>query len=306
MTTITHVKATTGQLKHINRLVSDVIEKVVDELCLSKAGAQRIIERGDDFVHTISEAISLGISDLSVPKRYKNEEVESHSTYPSEYNGPNPIEEQVTVLVRRLGFDPTQALKYSKNLPELPAGAEGWFAIPSNAGLKKLFPKIEDDAERYCLGVQLILEKIFASRKFSNLCYGEITPDRLRVHAHTARALDFIAKHQPGDILIVAAQLGMRHRGRSARRAREWFDSNEFGLGALAVGSIVLTHPKRLVREGDLVVDCPGDEFDSRDGDGHFVHAPIFKLRYDSVNFSGKGCARANISFGSVTAFVVK
>ncbi len=33
---------------------------------------------------------------------------------------------------------------------------------------------------------------------------------------------------QPGDILIIAAQLGMSHRGRSVRLAREVFVANEW------------------------------------------------------------------------------
>ena len=118
-------------------------------------------------------------------------------TYPNEYDGPKPIEEQVTALAEILGLDPAQALEYAKNLPELPAGAEGWFAIPSSDGLKKLFPKIENDAERYCAGVRLVHEKIAASRKLYNRCDGQITPNRLRVHARTAHALDLVAEAWP-------------------------------------------------------------------------------------------------------------
>src|SRR3990167_7425135 len=88
--------------------------------------------------------------------------------------------------------------------------------------------------------------KFADSQSFYNYREGQITPAQLRVHARTAHALDLIAETQKGDILIVAAQLGMRHRGKSVRRAREVFVGSEFGLGSLAVGSIVLTHPERL------------------------------------------------------------
>ena len=132
-----------------------------------------------------------------------------------------------------------------------------------------------DPAQKYCQAVQLVHAKIAASRPFYNYRERQITPAQLRVHAHTAHALDVIAKTQKGDILIVAAQLGVRHRGRSVRRAREVFVANEFGLGSFAVGSIVLTHPERLVRWEELDMDCPGDEF-APDGDGGFSGAPCF------------------------------
>jgi len=278
-----------------------IFEAAYNKAKLDDSRAQRLNERGDE----LKEGISKLIAELSVSDRYANEEVRSSYTYPNEYDGPKSIEEQVTALAEILGLDPAQALEYAKNLPELPAEAEGWFAIPSQSGLKKLFPKIENDAERYCAGVKLIHEEIATSRRFYNYRDGQITPNRLRVHARTAHALDLVAEHQPGDILVVASQLGMRHRGRSVRRARECFDSNEFGLGALAVGSIVLTHPNRLVvRWEELDMDCSGDEFDDPDADARFDRAPVFDFRDGKVRFDTRWCAGACGSCGSVSAFV--
>jgi len=48
------------------------------------------------------------------------------------------------------------------------------------------------------------------------------------------------------DILVVPAQFGLRHRGRSVRRVREVMNANEFGLGVFAIGIMLLTHPERL------------------------------------------------------------
>jgi hypothetical protein len=117
--------------------------------------------------------------------------------------------------------------------------------------------------------------------------------------------LNLIAETQKGDILIIAAQLGMRHRGRSVRRAREVFISNEFGLGSLAVGSIILTHPERLVRWEELDMDCAGDEFDP-DADGEFSHAPRFRFGFSDgkVEFVARRVGFACDAFGSVSAFL--
>jgi hypothetical protein len=277
----------------------NIFEAAYNKAKLDDSRAQCLNERGDELKTGISKLIA----ELSVPDRYADEEVQSNYTYPREYDGPKPIEEQVKALAEILDLDSSNALEYTKNLPELPAGAEGWFAIPSSNGLKKLLPQIGNDAERYCAGVGLVHEKIAASRKFYNWRDGQITPNRLGVHAHTAHALDLVAENQPGDILIVAGQLGMRHRGRSIRRARECFDSNEFGLGSLAVGSIVLTHPERLVRWGELDTDCAGDKF-APDADGVFSYAPIFSFLDGKVEFRAHWFAHAYAKYGSVSAFV--
>ncbi|MDP3989235.1 MAG: hypothetical protein Q8P93_03310 [bacterium] len=278
----------------------NIFEAAYNKAKLDESRAQRLNERGDE----LKDGIAKLIAQLSVTDRYADEAVPSNYTYPREYDSPKPIEEQIKALAEILGLDPAHALEYAKNLPELPAGAEGWFAIPSSDGLKKLFPQIENDAERYCAGVRLVHEKIAASRKFYNYRDGQITPNRLRVHARTAHALDLVAENQPGDILIVAGQLGMRHRGRSVRRARECFDGNEFGLGSLAAGSIVLTHPARLVRWEELDMDCSGEEFDDPGADGRFGRAPIFRFRDGGVKFDAYRCGGAGKSFGSVSAFV--
>ncbi|MFA5840641.1 MAG: hypothetical protein WC890_08380, partial [Candidatus Margulisiibacteriota bacterium] len=203
---------------------------------LDEARAQRLNERGGE----LQDGIAKLIAELSVSNQYANEEVRSNYTYPKEYKGPKPIADQIKAIAKIFDLDPSYAIEFVKNLPAFPDGAEGWFAIPSvDALAKKHFPEVTDPAQQYCHAVQLVHAKIAASRSFCNYREGQITPAQLRVHARTAHALDLIAETQKGDILIVAAQLGMRHGNpivRSVRRAREVFVANEFGLGSLAVG----------------------------------------------------------------------
>ena len=294
---------TKGQRKQVIQFGTNAIEKILDELGLEKAGAQRVIEHGDEFARVIREVALTSLKGLSVTDKYKDEEVSSNYSYPKEYNGPKSIEEQIKAITKIFNLDSAQALEYVKNLPELPVGAEGWFAIPSDIGLQKLFPQIIDQAERYCASVRLIHEKIADSRSFYNYREEQITPAQLRVHTRTAHALDLIAENQPGDILIVAGQLGMRHRGRSVRRVREVFVANEFGFGSLAVGSIVLTHPERIVRWKELDMDCSGDEFSS-DADGSFSFSPFFHFNDGEVEFDAYGVVFAYGRYGSASGFV--
>lgn len=267
---------TSGPFKQIVRFGSDAIEKVLEELGLDKKTAQLVVERGGEFAADIRSAAATSLRALSVTDRYKDEEVRSTYRYPPEYKGPKPIEEQIKAIAAIFDLDPAAALVFAKNLPPLPAGAEGYFAIPSvDALAKKHFPTVTDAAEQYCRVVQLVLEKIAAARKFYNYREGELGSDCLKQHERTARMLAQLAKNQPGDILIIAAQLALRHRGRSTRRAREVFAPHEFGLGTVAVGSILLTHPERIVRYEELDMDCAGDEY-SPYADGVFDGAPIF------------------------------
>ncbi|MBI4136125.1 MAG: hypothetical protein HY481_01030 [Candidatus Vogelbacteria bacterium] len=284
-----------------------LFEAVYNKSKLDDARAQRLNEHGGE----LQDGIAKLIAELSVSNQYANEEVRSNYTYPKEYKGPKPINDQIKAIAKIFGLDPGQAIEFAKNLPALPDGAEGWFAIPSVEALaEKHFPEVTDPTEKYCQAVQLVHQKIAASRSFHNYREGQITPAQLRVSARTAHALASLAETQKGDlpigqagILIVAAQLGLRHRGQSVRRAREVFVANEFGLGSLAVGSIVLTHSERLVRWEELDMDCAGDEF-SPASDGRFSYAPDFYFGDDRVRFDTIDISHAGDCYGSASAFL--
>lgn len=236
--------------------------------------------------------------------KYADEECKSNYEYPGEYRGPKPIEEQIKALAKILKFDPSHALDFAKSLRALPEGAEGWFAVPSvDALAAKHFPKVADPAEKYCQAVRLIHKKISASRSFYNYRKGQITPKQLRVSTRTLEALGKLAEAQKGDILIVAGQLGLRHAGKSVRRAREVFTANEFGLTILMIGSIILTHPERLVRWDELDMDCAGDEF-SDSADGAFSRAPYFYCYDDNVRFDAYKISYYIDDYGAASAFL--
>lgn len=244
--------------------------------------------------------------DLSVSDQYSDEGVCSDRVYPEEYTGPKPILDQVKTIAKIFDLDPSQALEFAKSLPTLPEGAEGWFAIPSvDALAKKRFLEVTDPAEMYCLAIQLVSALLDESRSFRGLLDEYVAPEYFRVHARTVRALDFVAKRQPGDILIIAAQLGLRHRGRSVRCAREAFAQNEFGLTTLIVGSIVLVHPERFSSTGGLCMDCSGDEFNDPD-EVRFSSVPNFGFDEGAgtIDFDTERFDEAGDFFGSATGFL--
>jgi hypothetical protein len=279
-----------------------IVEAAYNKAGLSEEEAQRVNDTPG-----LSELVGSFIAENRRNNRYANEEVRSNSAYPKGYAEPKPLGAQIDILAKIFNFSLGYTSEYiEKVLPRLtlPEGAEGWFAIPSiDALAARFFPDVKGQNERLCAASNLVLGKIGASRKFYNYRERELTPDRFRLNARTAHALDLLAEQQKGDIWVVGGQFGKRHAGRSVRRAREVMASSEFGGYTIAVGSMLLTHPERLISYNDLWMDLPGDEFDPA-VDGSFGRAPYFRFDDGRVEFGTYWVSDANEDYGSVSLFL--
>lgn len=297
---------TAEQVTKFNRLYEDAMKRI-RELVLKKVdpdkdGLQRLIENFDEYLDPVTDLAIDRAREMATPDQYTDEEVESSYTYSPEYKGPRPIAEQIKKLTEIFGLDGKPAPEFANNLPEFPEGAEGWFAILSPTAEMKLAPQAANDADRFCQVTDLILGKIATSRSFKNWREGQIDSVHLRRHVRTTAALAKIAEIQKGDILIIAAQLGRRHRGKSVRRARVCFSGNEFGLDPVAMGSIALTHPERYVRFEELDTDCPGAEFAPGAGGG-FSRAPYLFFYGDRLRFGARDVDLPDGLYGSASGF---
>lgn len=286
---------TSGQEKQFKRFVEDAAEKALREVGLGKDELQKLIENGNEF----QAYIIAGIRRFSaVDKQFtkKDEEVKSDYVYPKEYKGPKPIEDQIKALAKIFDLDPSQALEFAKNLPELPKGAEEWFAI---LRWKRV-------AKTYGEAVEKALKQIKQQHKgdFCNWREGKLGELYLRQHKGTIKKLQVLADQQKDcDILVIPAQFGRRHNGRAVRWVREIFMANEFGFGAFAIGCMLLTHPERLVSYHDLWIDCPGDEY-APDADGNFSDAPYFSFSVENVRLGTLYIGGEGTHYGSVTGFL--
>jgi hypothetical protein len=187
---------------------------------------------------------------------------------------------------------------------ELPAGAEGWFAIPNVWKEDSLLTGTYNDS------VVQMLKRIEKDRNgnFQNFNEGQLGTDRLRQSARAEAAWKKISADQGHhEILVIAAQFGITHRGRSVRRAREVMvdqkvtvDQNQFGLGVFAVGIMILTHPDRLKHYDDLWIDCAGDRLDEH-ADDRFGHAPYFGFVDGGIRFGAGWSGGAYGRFGSAS-----
>src|SRR3989344_911221 len=203
-------------------------------------------------LQSIVEATEVTSAPLERPSPFfANEEVKSNYGYPQGY-AVKPVCEQLVELSKHFnGLNTSLVLACSKELPALPAGAEGWFAVP----------RWEKVASSYNEAVEKVLDLIGKTRTFHNYRKGALGPKYLRLSERTAVALQMIGEKQKGDFLLIPAQFGLTHRGRSVRRVRERIgNSNEFGLGSFITGCMILSHPERLVQWEALHIHCPRGE----------------------------------------------
>jgi len=289
MTTLSITSPTDGQLKQVRRFAEDAVDRAIREGKLTRDRIQRLIEKGDEFQEDIADSIFRHTS----PDQFLFEEVESRYRY-SAYHEPKGIAEQIKILRQLfpgIGFPEICRSK-------LPSNAEGWFAIP----------RWQVVAETYGKAVQKVLELIKKTRegKFHNLREGQFGPKYLCVSVRSIQALEKIEEEQGGrDILVIPAQFGFRHAGRSVRRALEVMGADEFGLGAFAVGIMLLTHPERLGQEcDDLWIDCAGDEL-SLLGNDKFFGTPCFGYENSMVHFSAGSFGDAKGHYGSASGFLI-
>ncbi|MBI2042193.1 MAG: hypothetical protein HYT21_00345 [Candidatus Nealsonbacteria bacterium] len=136
------------------------------------------------------------------------------------------------------------------------------------------------------------------TRAFYNYRKGALGPKYLRLSERTAVALQMISEKQKGDFLLIPAQFGLTHRGRSVRRVRVVYAPHEFGLGSFIAGCMILSHPERLVQWEQLHIDCPGDEY-SPDADGEFSCAPVFLFHDGKVRFDARWVRHAPAASGA-------
>lgn len=279
---------------------TNLFEVAYNKAKLNDEQAQRLNENGGEF----QKEIIFLIQKHSALNQYASEVTSSSCMYPKEYKGPKSIQMQIGMVATEWGINSEHALKFAENLPALPEGAEGWFAIPKVSAIaKKFFSASTDPAEQYCEAVKLVIEKIAKSRKFRNWRKGQITTAQLRQTARTMRFIEQLENKQEGDILIIAAQYGLRHRGKSVRRARRTFTGDEFGLGAFALGCMALVHPERYVRWEELETDCAGDEFADTAGSA-FSEVPVWCVDDGGFRFDSDGASKVDEYYGSASAFV--
>lgn len=220
---------------------------------------------------------------------FANKEVKPSYGYPSGYTKPKSIAEQVRVLCE---FFPDISFSVNRMIAEqpLPQGAEGWFAIPMWQSIGKTYE-------------EALFLKTIERNPFEEIFYNLLgrTP---RPCERTVKSLEVLSEAQKGyNVLVIAAQFGLRHRGCSAFQVRKAFEANEFGLGSFAVACMILTHRERLSSVNDLGIDCVGDSY-KHYNDGDFSFVPYFKSADHWAVIDDRSADYADECYGAATAFL--
>lgn len=296
-TTPLHLSGNTTDFQ--NEQLRTFLGAAVDQACrtaidqLDKQSAQQVLDLHKKLQGEVAESIVEIIHRHTVSDKFKDEEVPSNRVYPKTYNV-RPIEAQVTEL-RKVFPQLGGCLEKLARKPLL-EDAEAWFAIPRWEAL----------APTYNEAVEMAVNALGVRRKVSNRVIGRIGPTYLRQSERTKLAEKVLAEQQQGqDLLVMAAQAGMLHRGRSARRARTAMAGNEFGLGVFAVACLLITHPERLSCDDTLMIDCGGDEYSFR-GDYTFDRVPLFDYDISGIEFSIFYEDRARNLWGTPSAFLYR
>jgi len=260
---------------------------------MDRQSAQAVLEMNDKLRGEVLDAVLKIIQRRTRSDKYRDEEVGSNRVYPPTYRV-RPIEAQVAEL--RRAFPGVSSCLEKLARRELPEKAEGWFAIP----------RWQAAGATYNEAVERVLGALASKRRFSNRIAGRLGEIYLRQTERSKLAEKILAEQQPGnDLLVVAAQAGMLHRGSSARRTRVAMAGNEFGLGVFAFGCMLLTHPERLSSAEALMIDCGGDEYSVR-GDYTFDRVPLFDYDMAGIEFSIFYADRARNLWGTPTGFLYK
>ena len=275
----------------LDEAIQQVLRVALKEV--DQHSARLILEVKDKLKAEIASLAMKTIHRFTVSDKYMSEEALSRREYPINYKI-RPLEAQVTELKKH--FPELGGCMEKLGRTPLPDGAEAWFAIPRWQAL----------APNYNEAVAILLDVLATKRRFENRIVGKMGPAYLRQSERTRLAESILAQQQRGsDILVVAAQAGLLHRGCSARRARVVMATNEFGLGSFALGCMLLTHPERLSHGDTLMIDCSGDEY-SIAGDGFFDRVPLYDFDICGIEFSIFYEDRARSLWGTPTGFMVQ
>jgi len=262
----------------------------LDECGLDLDQLQRVVHRGREFQDGYKSLV-MGLAD---PQDFADEEVSSSYLYPPEYKRRSIKEQVERLLVLFPNLKAEWALTHGQQWYDgltLPKWVEGPLVYPWWEAFGG-----------YHAALAELLKKIVESRCFYNYRDGQFDAAHLRQAALTAKLEAQLKAIQPGDLLIVPSQAGLRWRGKSVRRGRVLYMQNEFGLGSVAEASRALTHPERYVRFDELDTDCSGDEFRA-DADGLFGHAPLFVFGDDRLKFGTNDVGDADAYYGSASGF---
>ncbi len=190
------------------------------------------------------------------------------------------LQKQIKEHCEIWNLDPTESLKFAKDIFYLPKGAEEYITFPSPIALaKKYFPNEADPNKLHYLITKLVYDKMI-ERCYKNGHYStqDITPENLKIKPYTRYALEQICKKQSGDILIIPIRCDWENKWLTANNLKASFEKNEFGLPIYIVISSSLVYPHTLYPTECITIYCLGDKFFIEKGQEDWRNIFIYRI----------------------------
>ncbi len=301
-----------------NRLAEMMAEKASR---YTKHNATALLKGCAKFEAAILKAASDTAYELSDSRR----EVVPEYGY-TRYQTPVSLASQIKVLKEFFpGIEDPNPELYSwvlQGLSKMPAGAEGWFAVPNWRKYPAIFGDRYDTAAEAAFAVlKRVRGGMFRESEYMSEEQSQQPPSRIAKffsrmrqlgpgfqHLRESRLkeaamLELIVKQKDAGILIFPAQFGKLHGGESIDRALRNQGKGEFGLGAFEIAVMLVMHQKRLESSDDLAIDCAGDEvYPWKHSSEH--RWAYFSFQGDTILIDRKSIADDARSFsGSATFF---
>jgi|GEM_PF-6674161 len=186
----------------------------------------------------LKKEIVVRLKELFYEREYPEEEIRGYRT--EKTINSKPIWEQIEIVSDLFHLPKQEALRYSKNLPALPDGADCFYAIPSSG---HMFPKEKTFLAQYIKAIKSSISSLKIGHS------EDIKLEELKVDP-VAETLIHKLEQEQGAIFIVP--IGHRHEGRSLRRAKQFFLTNELPIWLLAGISATKTDPEWFDSKGSI------------------------------------------------------
>ncbi len=277
-----------GDIKKVIEIIIRSSKEALEELQLSNESVSKILANEEQVYSLFKSLIFTKLKGVSAVGLYSDEEVISNLGYPSfVYRN---LREQKLILEKYFGDLGRIDNVYPGR--QLPLHSE-LFLIPD----MELIGNNLLDAMNTIIS---ILEERLSLNIYNSFVSRHLSYDKISIKKRTLESISKIKSIQNGErTILIPAQLGIKHRGRSGRRSDECMLSNEFGLTPYHVGIILITHPERMSAvDTDLSMLCTGmtDELDRHPFFGFINNSVDHNLLWNSL--SGK-------NFSTPTGFII-
>ena len=300
MRTTPGVEVTDGQRKELERQLNEAI----DQSGLDKAGAQRVLGRGGEFLST-NIVLLRRLGSLTNP--FGGEEVGQTWFSPKGWK-PSSLGDQAENLAKSLqGFEP-QWREDTSGLV-IPDSADGICLLPTLTSLGKLW-SITDPYRSIGEVIEKVCVAIAGQRAITNYRHGELTEQYVRLpegFVDRLQPLEEEAEHQGYNCLTLPFHFGDWKTGKCySPRNATWQALNlpprRLPLCVAQNGCLLLGMPDRLTNYEQLFIDCC-DQY-SWCADGRWSRSPCFSFDGARLKFGTHDAHWARGRYGLPVAFL--